>query len=261
MPRLAANLSLMFTDVPFLDRFERAARAGFAGVEYLFPYDFAAADIARRLRDNGLDQALFNLPAGDFAAGDRGLAALVDRRDEFRAALGTALEYADVIGCPLLHVMAGLVPEPKARARANEVYVENLTWAVEQVAGTDVTLVIEPINNRTIPGYFINYQYEGRQVIEHVGSERLRLQLDLFHCQIMEGDLAMHVRDYADITAHMQIAGVPERHEPDVGEVNYPYLFEVIDASGYEGWIGCEYNPAGRTEDGLGWFAPYRREG
>lgn len=258
MPRLAANLSLMFNEVDFLDRFERAAKAGFAGVEYLFPYDFPAEDIAQRLNDNGLSQALFNLPPGDFTAGERGLAAMAGRQDEFKAALEKAVNYAEVVKCPTLHCMAGLVPDPKRRATAMEVYLENLTWACEQVANTDLTLVIEPINNRNIPGYFINYQYEGRQVIEHVGKPNLRLQLDLYHCQIMEGDLAVHVRDYADITSHIQIAGVPERHEPDVGEINYPYLFDVIDESGYTGWIGCEYNPAGNTEAGLEWFAPYR---
>lgn len=258
MVKLAANLSLMFTEVDFLDRFAKAARAGFEGVEYLFPYDFPAKEIASRLNDAGLSQALFNLPPGDFSKGERGLAAMAGREDEFRAALDKALEYAKVIGCPTLHVMAGLVPDPYAREAAMDIYLANLSWACEQVKGEPITLVIEPINNRDIPGYFLNYQYDGRAVIEKVGADNLKLQLDLYHCQIMEGDLAVHVRDYSDITAHMQIAGVPHRHEPDVGEVNYPYLFNVIDECGYSGWIGCEYNPAGDTEAGLGWFAPYR---
>ena len=174
----------------FLDRFAKAARAGFEGVEYLFPYDFPAEEIASRLNDAGLSQALFNLPPGDFSKGERGLAAMAGREDEFRAALDKALEYAKVIGCPTLHVMAGLVPDPYAREAAMDIYLANLAWACEQVKGEPITLVIEPINNRDIPGYFLNYQYDGRAVIEKVGADNLKLQLDLYHCQIMEGDLS-----------------------------------------------------------------------
>ncbi|NKC12879.1 MAG: TIM barrel protein [Gammaproteobacteria bacterium] len=260
MPRFAANLSMMFTEVPFLERFERAATAGFTAVEYLFPYEFEAAVLAERLRRADLSQVLFNLPPGDWSRGERGLAALAGREDEFKRALDEAVRYAGIIGCPRLHVMAGLVPDEEAKAAAMDTYLKNLEWACTQVAGEPLTLVIEPINNRDIPGYLLNYQYLAREVIEQVGHTNLRLQLDLYHVQIMEGDLAVHVRDYADITAHMQIAGVPERHEPDTGEINYPYLFELIDEVGYDGWVGCEYRPRGHTEAGLDWFAPYAVE-
>ncbi|MCP5150334.1 MAG: hydroxypyruvate isomerase family protein [Ectothiorhodospiraceae bacterium] len=259
MPRFAANLSMMFTEVPFLDRFERAARAGFTGVEFLFPYEHPAAEIARRLRDNGLSQALFNLPPGNWEAGERGMAALAGREAEFAASVDRALEYAEALDCPRVHVMAGLVPDPAVRERAFDVYVGNLRLAAERAAAAGRELVIEPINNRDIPGYFINYQSDGVRAIEAVGSPVLGLQLDLYHCQIMEGDLAVHVRELAGVTRHIQIAGVPERHEPDVGEINYPYLFRLIDEVGYQGWIGCEYRPRGETEAGLGWLRSWER--
>jgi 2-dehydrotetronate isomerase len=254
MPRFAANISMMFTEVPFLERFERAANAGFKGVEYLFPYEFEASVLREKLDAAGLSQALFNLPPGDWAGGERGMASLPGREDEFKAALGKAVSYAQIIACPTLHVMAGRLPEGTPRPQAMDTYLSNLRWACEQVRGLPIKLVIEPINNRDIPGYFLNYQYDGRTVIDAVGATNLGLQLDLYHCQIMEGDLAVHIRDYADITAHMQIAGVPQRHEPDLGEVNYPHLFDVIDEVEYSGWVGCEYHPKGVTEDGLGWL-------
>lgn len=258
MPRFAANLSMMFTEVEFLDRFERAAAAGFEGVEFLFPYEHRPEVLAARLSASGLQQALFNLPPGDWDAGERGMAACPGREAPFRDGIAMALEYAEALNCPSLHVMAGIPGESVEPERAWATYIENLQLAAAAAASAGRQVVVEPINNRDIPGFFINYQAQGRRAIQAVGLPNIGLQLDLYHCQIMEGDLAVHIDDYADITRHMQIAGVPERHEPDVGELNYAYLFERIDASGYTGWIGCEYRPRGITEDGLGWFQPYK---
>jgi hydroxypyruvate isomerase len=253
MPKLAANLSMMFQEVPFLERFAVAAACGFTGVEYLFPYEFPADEITARLSQHGLTQALFNLPPGDWAKGERGTAALPGREDEFAAGLERALDYARATKCRRLHVMAGLWPEGRDRREGSATYVANLRRAAERAAAEGVTLVIEPINTRDMPGYFLNTSAEAMAVIEAVGRDNLKLQLDLYHCQIMEGDLAMHIRRLAGNYAHVQIAGVPERHEPDRGEVNYAYLLELLDEVGYDGWVGCEYRPAGETRAGLGW--------
>ena len=259
MPRFAANLSMMFNEVPFLERFGRAAAAGFAGVEFLFPYEHPPEAIAVELKKHGLTQALFNLPPGDFTKGERGIASLPGREGEFRQGVETALRYAAATGCKTLHCMAGLLPSGADRSPREQLYIENLRHAAKACAAAGPTLVIEPINTRDIPGYFINYQGQGRKIIEAVGEPNLKLQLDLYHCQIMEGDLAKHIEAFMDITGHVQIAGVPERHEPDIGEINYPYLYELLDKQGYQGWIGCEYRPKGVTEAGLGWFKPYMR--
>lgn len=258
MPKFAANLSMMFQEVPFLDRFAAARAAGFAGVEFLFPYDHAKEEITVRLETAALKQALFNTVPGDWAKGERGLACLPGREAEFLAGVDKALDYAAALGCPTIHCMAGLRPKDVEESRLEATYVANLKEAAARAARRSVTVVIEPINTRDIPGFYLNYQKQGRAVIEKVGADNLKLQLDLYHCQIMEGDLAIHIRDFADITGHVQIAGVPDRHEPDVGEVSYPYLFEALDRTGYQGWIGCEYRPRGRTEDGLGWLKPWR---
>jgi hydroxypyruvate isomerase len=258
MPKFAANLSMMFQEVPFLERFAAARAAGFLGVEFLFPYDFPKEEIAARLAAAGLHQALFNSVPGRFDKGERGLACLPGREDEFQAGVDKALDYAAALACPTVHCMAGLRPADVPEATLEAVYVANLETAAAKAATQGVTLVIEPINTRDIPGFFLNYQSQARRVIERVGAENLKLQLDLYHCQIMEGDLAMHIRDFADITGHVQIAGVPERHEPDIGEINFFYLYELLDKVGYGGWVGCEYRPRGRTEDGLGWFQPWR---
>ena len=257
MPRFAANLSMMFQEHEFLDRFRAARNAGFAGVEFLFPYDFAADDIVRQLRQADLAQVLFNLPPGEWTKGERGLAALPGREEEFRTSVETALEYAQALDCPTLHCMAAMVPAGVDREQCERTYTANLRIAARACAEAGRTLVIEPINTRDMPGYFLTHQGQGRAIIEAVGEPNLKLQLDLYHCQIMEGDLARHIRELADITGHVQIAGVPDRHEPDLGEVNYRYLYDVLDESGYQGWIGCEYRPRGRTTDGLGWFAHY----
>ena len=259
MPRFAANLSMMFTEVPFLDRFARAQAAGFEAVEFLFPYEHPAAEIAARLRDNGLRQVLFNAPPGNWAAGERGFAALPGRGAEFRDAVKRALEYSTALSCPLLHVMAGLAPAGMGRDRMLATYAVNLAWAAEECAKAGVKPIIEPINHRDIPGFFLNTTAQAAEVIEALGGpERVGLQFDLYHCQITEGDLVPHAERLRPLVAHMQVADTPGRHEPGTGEVNWPFVFRRLDEIGYDCWIGCEYRPAGGTEDGLGWFAPYR---
>ena len=257
MPRFAANLSMMYTEHDFLDRFAAAAADGFRAVEYLFPYEHPAAELRARLDANGLVQALFNAPPGDWAAGERGIAALPGREAEFRAAFGRALEYAGVIGNDRIHVMAGLIPADADRARCRATYLENLSHAAGAAAAQGITVLVEPINTRDMPGYFLNRQDEGQAICKEVGAANLKVQFDCYHCQIVEGDVTKKLqRDFAGI-GHIQIAGVPERHEPDIGELNYPYLFDVIDNLGYQGWIGCEYRPRAGTSDGLGWIKPY----
>ncbi len=253
MPRLAANLSMMFQEAPFLDRFAAAQECGFTGVECLFPYDHPAEEIAEHLERHRLTQALFNLPPGDWARGERGMAALPGRDDEFMAGLERSLHYARLTRCQRLHVMAGNWPSGHDRREGREIYVANLKRAAERAAEQGVTLLIEPINVRDMPDYFLNTTADAMEVIKAVGRDNLKLQLDLYHCQIMEGDLAMHIRHLAGSYAHVQIAGVPERHEPDLGEVNYAYLLELLDEVGYGGWVGCEYRPAAETRVGLGW--------
>lgn len=257
MPRLAANLTMMYTEDPFLDRFKAAAGDGFTGVEFLFPYEFTAAELKSRLDGSGLEQALFNAPPGDWAAGERGIASLPGREGEFERGFDQALEYAAVLGNRKLHVMAGLIRPEQDRSAHREVYLKNLASAARAAASAGVTVVIEPINTRDIPGFFLNRQDEAQAVCAEVGADNLKVQFDIYHCQIVEGDIAVKLqRDIAGI-GHIQIAGVPDRHEPDLGELNYPYLFERIDALGYTGWIGCEYRPRAGTSAGLGWAHPY----
>lgn len=255
MPRFAANLSMMFTEVPFPERFSRAAQAGFAGVEFLFPYDYAPDEVARWCRESGLANVLFNMPPGDWAAGERGTAALPGRETEFRAGVATALRYARALGTPRLHIMAGILPAGADRARHHSVYVGNLRYAARELAKEGLTALIEPINTRDMPGYFLNTQDEGHAICAEVGEPNLKVQMDFYHTQIMTGDVAMTLRKHFAGVGHVQIAGVPERHEPDTGELNNGYLTRLLDELGYEGWVGCEYRPRGRTEDGLGWFA------
>ncbi len=254
MPRFAANLTMLFNDVPFLERFARARAAGFAGVEYLFPYEHPASEVASALNEQGLTQALFNFPAGDWAAGERGLAARPEKQAEFEGSIETALSYADALNCKCLHVMSGLVKEGEEREALFDHYVKNLTMAAEAAEPLGITLVVELLNSRDVPGYLIPTLEEARRAVEATGKANVGLQFDFYHVQIMQGDLAKRFEAHADLTRHIQIAGVPERFEPDVGEINYPYLFELIDRLGYEGWVGCEYKPKGRTEAGLGWF-------
>ncbi|MGH9589725.1 MAG: 2-oxo-tetronate isomerase, partial [Terracidiphilus sp.] len=257
MPRFAANLSMMYTEHSFLNRFSAAAADGFASVEFLFPYEFPAESIAGLLRQHKLSQVLFNAPPGDWKAGERGISALPGREAEFREGFRRALDYAAALDCPRIHCMAGLVPIGADRARMRATYVENLAWAADQAGPAGLDVLIEPIAQRNIPGFFINLQEEAHQVLAEAGRANLKVQLDLFHCQVAEGDLAMRIRKYLAAPSrvgHIQIAGVPHRHEPDTGEVRYEYLFDLIDEFGYQGWIGCEYAPASATSEGLGWF-------
>jgi hydroxypyruvate isomerase len=258
MPRFAANLSFLFPEVPFLDRFAAAARAGFRAVEYLFPYDFAPDELARRLQDCGLVQVLFNLPPGDWEAGERGLGALPGRETAFAEGVEQALSYARTLHCRQLHALAGVLPAGVARPEAEAVYIRNLRYAAELLKPHGIRVLIEPINTvHDIPGYFLRTSAQARRIIEAVGSDNLFLQMDLYHCQIMEGDLAENIRKNFRYIRHFQIAGNPGRHEPDVGEIYYPYLFDLIGALGYTGWIGCEYRPQGQTTAGLGWARAY----
>jgi 2-dehydrotetronate isomerase len=254
MPRFAANLSMLYNEHAFLDRFAAAARDGFKAVEYLFPYEFAAADLAARLQDHGLQQVLFNAPPGDWAAGERGTACLPGREDEFKRGVEHALEYARVLNCPRIHLMAGLAPDDADRAALRATYLANLAWAAAQAR--EIDFLIEPINTRDIPRFFLNRQDHAHEIVAEVGAPNLKVQMDLYHCQIVEGDLAKKIALYLPTghVGHFQIAGVPERHEPDVGEINHPYLFDLIDRLGYDGWIGCEYRPRGKTSDGLTWM-------
>ena len=275
MPRFAANLSMLYNELPFLDRFAAAAADGFKAVEFLFPYAWPAAQLAALLQQHGLQQVLFNAPPGGgdepaaidaaWAGGSRGTACLPGQQAEFRAGVQLALRYAAALQCPRVHVMAGLAPVALARETAHATYVENLRWAATQAAAQGVQVLIEPINTRDMPGFFLNYQAQAHAVLAEVGAANLQVQMDLYHCQVMEGDLAAKLRQYLPTgrVGHLQIAGVPERHEPDVGELNYSYLHKVVDevsaACGWQGYVGCEYRPArgavaGGTSAGLGWM-------
>ena len=254
MPKFAANLSMLFTEVDFLDRFQAAAEAGFKGVEYLFPYDFEAAEIKRRLDDNGLTQVLFNLPAGDWAAGERGIACHPDRVEEFREGVERAIAYARVLGNTQVNCLAGIKPEGVSDAEARQTLVENLRYAADKLADAGILLIAEPINTRDIPGFFLNRTEQALKIFDEVASDNLKLQYDIYHMQIMEGDLAPTIEKHLGRIAHVQIADNPGRHEPGTGEINYPFLFAHLDRLGYQGWIGAEYKPAGRTQEGLGWL-------
>jgi hydroxypyruvate isomerase len=258
MPKFAANLSMMFTELPFPERFAAAAKAGFKAVEFLFPYDFPAADVAAWLKQNGLVNALFNMPPGNWASGERGIASLPGREREFRDGLARAVEYALALGTPTVHCMAGYFPADGDRARHRAVYLDNLRLAAQEMARHGRTVVIEPINHRDMPTYFLNTQAEACAIRGEIGLPNLKVQMDFYHCQIVEGDLTVKFRkNFADI-GHVQIASVPDRHEPDEGEVDYRHIFRLLDETGYEGYVGLEYKPRGRTEDGLGWFAEYQ---
>ena len=263
MPRFAANLTMMYAEHAFLDRFAAAAADGFTAVEYLFPYEWPADRLAAVLADHGLEQVLFNTAQGDFAAGERGIAALPGREREFRSAIERGLDYAAALACPRLHVMAGLAPNAESRPAMSAMYLANLAWAADRAAAANVDVLIEPINTRDIPGYFLNRQDEAHAIVAAVGTTNIKVQMDLYHCQIVEGDVATKLRAYLPTgrVGHLQIAGVPERHEPDIGEVNYPYLFDVVDALGWDGWIGCEYRPKAATSAGLGWLRRARAAG
>lgn len=249
MPKFAANLSFMFTEVPFPDRFEAAAKAGFRAVEFLNPFELPKEDLVARLRGNGLTQALFNMAHGDFSKGERGMSALPGREAEFEKAVAAALEYAEATGCTRLFAMAGL----RHHGANRSTYVKNLRRAAKMLAGSGIDVIIEPINTRDIPGYFLNTTGEARSIIYEVAEPNVGLQFDLYHRQIMEGDVAMAIAEFAPLARHYQIASPPDRGEPDDGEMNYAYLFKLIDETGYNGWIGCEYKPRAGTVEGLKW--------
>jgi hydroxypyruvate isomerase len=257
VPKFAANLTMLFNELPFLDRFAASAAAGFVGVEYLFPYAFSARVLAERLRTCGLTQVLHNLPAGDWDAGERGIAILPDRVDEFRDGVTKALVFAKVLGCTQLNCLAGIAPRESDGARLRATFVENLRFAAALLAGEGIKLLIEPINTRDIPGFYLNHTRAALDVIKEVGSSNLYLQYDMYHMQIMEGDLARTMEANLAQIAHVQVADNPGRHEPGSGEIHYPFLFEHLDRIGYTGWIGCEYKPATATLEGLRWFASY----
>jgi 2-dehydrotetronate isomerase len=270
MPRFAANLSMLYNEHPFLDRFAAAAADGFKAVEYLFPFAFEAKELMQRLTDNGLQQVLFNAPPGNWDAGERGTACLPGREAEFRSGFEQALIYAAALKCPRVHVMAGLAPKDADRAHLQATYEANLAWAAKQAASAGRDVLMEPINTRDFPGFFLNRQDEAHRIIQSIGAPNLKVQMDLYHCQIVEGDVAMKLRKYLPTgrVGHLQIAGVPERHEPDIGELNHPYLFKLIDElsanGGWDGWIGCEYRPArgavaNGTSAGLDWFRALSR--
>lgn len=260
MPRFAANLSMMYPEFGFLERFGAAARDGFRAVECMFPYAYRKEDIAALLRAQGLQLVLFNAPPGDWDAGERGLASLPGKQDAFQESIFLALDYAQALGCPRIHVMAGVLPSGADRAAHLATYCNNLRWAAEQAAKIDRQVLIEAINLRDMPGYFLHLQAQAHQILTQVGMPNLKVQMDLYHCQIMEGDLAMKIRQYLPTghVAHLQIASIPARQEPVSGEVHYPYLFNLIDSLQYTGWIGCEYRPAdtlpGGTTAGLAWW-------
>ena len=253
MPKFAANISMMFTEVPFLDRFQAAAQAGFQGVEFLFPYEYSPQEVEHRRQDAGAEIALFNLPAGDWSAGERGIACLPGREEEFRDGVAKALDYAMHLNCPRLHAMAGIVPAGADMAACRKTLIENLKYAAEQLARHKITLLLEAINTRDFPGFIVSMQSDSHAICEAVGAQNMKMQMDIYHMQVMEGDLATKLKRFMPQCGHIQIAGCPERNEPNTGEIRYEYLFRLLDTLGYSGWLGCEYRPAHQTTDGLSW--------
>lgn len=258
MPRFAANLTMLFTEEPFLDRFGAASRAGFEAVEFLFPYDFAVEDLSARLNDNGLALVLHNLPAGDWAGGERGIACHPGRTDEFRAGVGRAVDYATALGCPRVNCLAGIPPAGTDPDDARKTLIDNLRFAADELAEAGITLLLEPVNTRDVPGFFVNRTAPALAIIDEVGSDNLQLQYDIYHAQVMEGDLITTIEGNLGRIGHIQLADNPGRHEPGTGEIHYENIFQRLDAMGYDGWIGCEYKPAAGTVAGLGWFREQR---
>jgi hydroxypyruvate isomerase len=252
---------MMFNEVAFPQRFAAAAAAGFRAVEFLFPYDHPAQEVASWLRVNELENVLFNLPPGDWTAGERGIAALPGREAEFRAGVARGLEYARALGTKRLHMMAGLVPDGADRRNYRETYLGNLRYAAAAAFEHGIDVLIEPINGRDMPGYFLQTQAEAHALREESGQTNVKVQMDFYHAQIVEGDLAQTLERYVGGIGHVQVASVPARNEPDDGEVNFPFLFRQLDELGYDGWVGCEYRPRGATVDGLGWLAAATKKG
>ena len=258
MPKFAANLSMLFTEHDFLDRFDAAAAAGFKGVEYLGPYDHPAEAVAARLKKNGLTQVLFNLPSGNWAGGERGIAVLPDRVEEFREGVDRAVAYAKALECGQVNCLAGIAPAGADRAELEETFVRNLEFAADRLGRAGIRLLVEMINDKVdIPGFFLTGTQQALGLLERVGSTNLYLQYDIYHMQVMEGDLARTIEANLGRIAHIQLADNPGRHEPGTGEINYPFLHQFLDRIGYDGWVGAEYKPAGGTEAGLGWFREF----
>ena len=254
MPKFAANLTMLFNEVPFLERFAAARAAGFEAVEYLFPYAYDKNELAGLLKTHGLKQVLHNLPAGHWDGGERGIACHPDRVEEFRAGVDKAIDYATALGCPQVNCLAGKVPAGVTREQAHATFVTNLKFAADKLKKAGLKLLVEPINSYDIPGFFLNYTAQAAAILDEVGSDNLYIQYDLYHAQRMEGELAATVQKYLARIAHVQLADNPGRNEPGTGEINYPFLFRHLDAIGYTGWIGCEYKPKTTTVDGLGWI-------
>jgi hydroxypyruvate isomerase len=257
MIKLAANLTMLYNEVGFLDRFDAAAKSGFAGVEYLFPYAFPKEELVERLAKHKLTQVLHNLPAGDWAAGERGIACHPDRVGEFQDGVGKAIDYARALGCGQVNCLAGIAPVGVDREKVRGTFVANLRFAAEKLGAAGIKLLIEPVNTYDIPGFWLARTQQALDVIRDVGSNNLYLQYDIYHMQRMEGELANTIKAHLPQIAHLQLADNPGRNEPGTGEINYRFLFGFIDSIGYEGWIGCEYKPKGKTIDGLGWRAAH----
>ncbi|PLC06579.1 hydroxypyruvate isomerase [Variovorax sp. RO1] len=253
MPKFAANLTMLFTELPFMQRFEAAAKAGFEAVEYLFPYPFDKKELTAALRTNSLQQVLHNLPAGDWDKGERGIACHPDRTGEFREGIALAIDYATALGCPQLNCLVGKVPAGVSTDAAHKTVVENLRLAARELEAAGLRLLIEPINTFDIPGFFLTRTDQALALIDEVGSDNLRVQYDIYHAQRMEGELGNTLTQQLARIGHIQLADNPGRGEPGTGEINYPWLFQHIDALGYDGWIGCEYKPRATTVEGLGW--------
>jgi len=258
MPKFAANLTMMFTELPFLDRFAAAAAAGFDAIEFLFPYDFDKQRLAGLLEDHGLTLVLHNLPAGDWAAGERGIGCCTDRVAEFRAGVDRAIDYATALACPKVNCLAGILPAGVTAQTGRATLVENLSYAAGKLEAAGIGLLLEPVNSRDIPGFFVDRTLPALEIIEAVGSKNLKLQYDIYHAQVMEGDLTRTLETQFARIGHIQVADNPGRHEPGTGEINFPFLFRRIDELGYAGWIGCEYKPRGATTAGLDWLLPYQ---
>ncbi len=261
MPMFAANLTMLYTEHPFLDRFAAAAADGFTGVEYLFPYAFPKAELAERLQRHGLTQVLHNLPAGDWEAGERGIAVLPDRMGEFRDGVGLAIEYARTLGCGQVNCLVGKTPAGVDTDRVERTLVENLSFAARALQEAGIRLLVEPINTRDIPGFHLSGTAQAERLLAAVGSDNLFLQYDVYHMQVMEGDLVPTIERLLAKIAHVQVADNPGRNEPGTGEIHYPFVFAALDRLGYRGWVGCEYKPAAGTSAGLSWrqaLAPAR---
>ena len=257
MPKLAANLTMLYNEVDFLDRFEAAAKSGFAGVEYLFPYAYPKEQLAERLAKHKLTQVLHNLPAGDWAAGERGIACHPNRVSEFQDGVGKAIDYARLLGCKQVNCLAGIAPKDVAPDTIRATFVDNLRFAAKSLSAAGIKLLIEPINTFDIPGFYLSHSRQGLDIIRDTGSNNLFLQYDIYHMQRMEGELAATMKAHLVQIAHLQLADNPGRNEPGTGEINYRFLFRFLDSIGYAGWIGCEYKPKGNTVEGLAWRAAH----